>query len=75
MITILKIRVQPRSSQEKVIKAGEGEYKVYTHKPAIDGEANRSVVEIMAKFLGVKKSALAIVKGEKSRDKQIEVRY
>jgi uncharacterized protein len=70
----IKVRVQPKSSQEKVVKVNDIEYKVYTHKPAIDGEANDAVRELLAEHLGIKKYNILIVKGDRSKNKLIEIR-
>jgi uncharacterized protein (TIGR00251 family) len=41
--------------------------------PAVDGRANKSMRRLVAKRLGVPKSAVTIVRGERSRDKVIEI--
>jgi len=47
--------------------------KVYIHEPALEGRANEHLIEVLAKHYNVKKSALAIVLGEKSRNKVIQI--
>lgn len=70
--TRLSIKVIPNSRVEKVTKEGE-RLKVYVRAPALDGKANAAAVELLAEFLGVKRSALRIVRGERSREKVIEM--
>jgi uncharacterized protein (TIGR00251 family) len=41
--------------------------------PAVDGRANQAVRRLLAKRLGVATSRVVIVRGERSRDKVIEV--
>ena len=41
--------------------------------PERHGKANRACVEYIAGLLGVRRSAVAIIKGEKSRDKVIAI--
>lgn len=41
--------------------------------PPRDGEANTEVVRFVAKTLGVRKSGVRIIKGEKGREKVVEV--
>lgn len=41
--------------------------------PALDGRANKAVVEVLAEFYKVKKSSVRIIRGEKSREKVVEV--
>ena len=41
--------------------------------PPVEGAANKAVVELLARELGVPRSAVKIVLGERSREKVIEV--
>ena len=41
--------------------------------PAHDGRANRAALRLLAKRLGVAQSRLRILRGERSRDKLVEV--
>ena len=68
----MNVRVQPRSSQSKVVIEDDG-LKIYTNAPPVDGEANEAVIALLSKTLRVPKSAINIVKGETGRNKQIEV--
>jgi uncharacterized protein YggU (UPF0235/DUF167 family) len=76
--SIIGIRVTPRSA-----KPGVGEWKIdlggrpflelrVAAAPA-DGAANDEVIKLLAKALGLPKSALAIVSGHSARLKRIEV--
>ena len=65
----LEIRVQPRSSKEEVKRLSEGSYKVYMHEPAIEGKANKKLIEILSRYFGVKKSEISIISGLKSKNK------
>lgn len=69
---ILSIRVIPKSSRN-LVKEEEGRLKVYLTKPATEGLANKALVDLLARHLKVKKYNIRIIKGEKSRDKVIEV--
>jgi uncharacterized protein (TIGR00251 family) len=68
----IKVRVVPRAKREKIEEFDEG-LKVYVTKPALRGEANRRLLEILAPYFKVKKSCLRIIKGQTSRDKIIEL--
>lgn len=69
----VRLRVQPRAKQEKVVDMGKDEFKVYTTRPAEDGKANTQVVKLLAGYLGLKRNQITIVKGNKSRDKIVEI--
>ncbi|MGE3319996.1 MAG: DUF167 domain-containing protein [Candidatus Berkiella sp.] len=74
----LHVRVTPKAKSSRIKKEitpdGEVYYKVYVTAVAEDGKANQAVIELLAKALGVPKSALTITRGETSRDKVIEIR-
>ena len=67
------VKVKPGSSQEKVVVTDDGVLTVWLHARAHDGEANKAVVKVLAKYFGVAKSCVEIVRGEKSREKVVEI--
>jgi len=69
---ILNIRVIPKASRD-FIKKENNRYKVYLTKPAHSGLANKQLIELLAEHLHLKKYQLRIIKGEKSRDKVVEI--
>jgi len=69
----LGIKVQPRSSKEEIVELGRNSYKVYMHKPAVGGEANLRLIEMLAEHFGTKKSAVRIITGLKSKNKIVEI--
>jgi len=70
---LIDIRVRPRSSRAGLETGTDGQYVVRVHAPAAEGAANRECVELLAKTLKAAKSAVQIVKGEKSRVKRVVV--
>ncbi len=70
---ILKVRVQPKASQNQVLGYDEGTLRLRVTAPPIDGKANASVIALLAKTLGVSKSKLQIVHGQSSRNKMVAV--
>jgi len=69
----IEVRVQPRSSKEEVADLGGDRYKVYMHEPAVEGKANKRLIEMLAEHFGAKKSGIRIVSGLKSRNKVAEI--
>ena len=67
------VKVIPRSSQNKVEKISEGEYRVKLTAPPVDGEANKMLVEILAKHFEVPKSLVLIIGGKSTRKKLVEI--
>jgi uncharacterized protein (TIGR00251 family) len=68
------VLVQPRASRAKVGPLHDGRLKVAVTSPPVDGEANAAVIELIAKTLGIARSAIEVVAGATSRRKTIKVR-
>ena len=70
----LRLRVQPGARRAAVELDENGALKLRLQAPAVEGAANRALVEALAKgLLGVPRSAVRLVSGDKSRDKVVEV--
>ena len=67
----LTVRVIPNARKIKIVQEPD-RLKVYIKAPAVDGKANRALLETLSDHLGIKKSQIKIIRGEKSRDKVIE---
>ena len=70
---LIAIRVRPRSSRSGLERGSDGGIVVHVHAPAREGAANRECQVVLAKALGVAKSAVRIIRGQKGRGKQIGV--
>ena len=73
MSMILKLRVIP-NAKRNAIKSEKDVLKVYLSAPATEGKANKALIKFIAEHYDVKKSQVAIIRGEKSRDKLIEIK-
>ncbi len=71
--TRIAVRVQPRASRTEIAGAYGDAVKIRVAAPPVDGAANAELVAFLAKRLGVPKSNVQIVKGERGRDKLIEI--
>ncbi len=69
---ILHIRVIPKANRNLVVKEN-GSFRVYLTKPAQDGLANAQLIDLLSKYLHIRKYQIKIIKGHKSRDKLVEV--
>ena len=69
----IAVKVKPRSSRSRVERASDGGLVVCVHSPAVDDAANRELAEVIAEALHVAKSSVRIVRGQRSRSKQIAV--
>jgi uncharacterized protein (TIGR00251 family) len=70
---ILRIRAQPRAARDEVVGWQAGVLRVRVTAPPVEGEANRALVIVLARALGVRPSAVSMVRGERGRDKLVRV--
>jgi uncharacterized protein (TIGR00251 family) len=69
----LKVRVIPNAKKDGFAGYREGELVLRLNSPAIEGKANKAAVEFVAAFLGVSRTAVLLVRGERSRHKIFEI--
>jgi uncharacterized protein (TIGR00251 family) len=69
----VQVRVQPRASREAISGWRGGALVVRVTAPPVEGEANRAVTTLLARALGVARSAVTVVRGERGRDKVVRV--
>jgi hypothetical protein len=69
----VRVRVQPRAARDEVAGWQEGILRVRVSAPPVEGEANRALAGVLARALGVKRSAVSLVRGERGRDKLVRV--
>ena len=72
MITIT-VRVQPGASKDEVVGWEEGVLKIRLRARAVEGKANKSLVDFLSSALGLRSRQVALIKGEKSRQKLVQV--
>ena len=65
--------MQPRASREGIDGWHAGVLRVRVSAPPVEGDANRAVISVLARALGVPPSALSIVQGARGRDKVVRV--
>jgi uncharacterized protein (TIGR00251 family) len=71
---VLNVRVNPRAKHNLVNGAGNGRLLVRTTAPPADGKANRVVIGMLAKYLGITPSRISLLRGGTTRDKQFLIR-
>jgi uncharacterized protein len=68
----IAVRAHPGASRERVSWDGQT-LDVWVNDRAVEGAANRAVEAAIARVLGVRKTAVVLVAGERSRYKVAEV--
>lgn len=66
------VRVIPRSSKNS-LEWEQGILKARITAPPVDGAANEALVALLAKRLSLPKRAISIVRGERGRQKVVEI--
>lgn len=68
------VHVTPKSRKNEISGIlPDGTLKVRLTAPPVEGAANKALLELLSKVLGVRESALEIIGGEKGRDKIVSV--
>ena len=68
----IAVKVHPRARRSR-LSGGPEEYKLEVTAPPVDGAANDAVVDFFARGLRLPKSAVRIIRGERSRRKVVEI--
>ena len=69
----ITVKVIPNAKQAEVLEESENNFRVKVDAPPKEGKANKRLIEILAQYFGVSKSKVKIVKGQKSRQKIVEI--
>jgi uncharacterized protein len=65
--------LQPRAARTEIAGERDGAVLVRVTEPPVDGRANAALVKLIAKRVGVARGRVAVVGGERSRDKLLRV--
>jgi len=68
-----EVRVAPRASRNRIVGVQDGALKVALTAPPVDGAANEALKKLLAKALGVSKSNVEIIRGDRARIKILRV--
>lgn len=70
----IAVRLQPKASRNEVTGESGGVIQIRVTAPAVDGKANRALIKFVAKRLGIAPSRISLVRGERGREKLLEIR-
>jgi hypothetical protein len=71
---LVTVRVKPSSKKGSLVQPGlDGDLLVYTNQPAVDGKANKAIIELLAKYYDLPKTNIEIVRGHTGRIKIVKV--
>jgi uncharacterized protein len=72
--TVLAVRAQPGARRNEIRGEQDGRLKVCVTQSPERGKANKAVVELLSKSLGLKKSQIELIAGETSHQKRFLIR-
>jgi uncharacterized protein (TIGR00251 family) len=68
----ISVKVIPGSKEDKIMEEN-GMIKIKLKAKPIDGKANKYLISFLSKRLNTPKSKISIIKGEKRREKLLEI--
>jgi uncharacterized protein (TIGR00251 family) len=74
----LIVKVIPNAKQNEIVEdvidlLGARNLRIRINQPPENGKANKAVIDLLAKYFKIRKSAISITSGLTSRNKIIEV--
>ncbi len=71
---IVSVKVQPNASKDRVVGEHADQIKIAVTVAPEKGKANKVVIKVLSKWLGIKSSDIQIISGETSRDKKVFIK-
>jgi uncharacterized protein (TIGR00251 family) len=71
--TLLRLRVQPRASIERLEGLRDGSVRLRLTAAPVDGAANGACIAFLARTLGVNRAQVCVQAGVKSRNKLVHI--
>lgn len=71
---IIEVKVLTNAKKNELIKLSDSNYKARITKIPQKGEANKQLIKLIKKEFGVKNQEISIIRGNKSRNKLIEIK-
>lgn len=70
---LVRVTVIPRAKKAEVVVLGNNHLRVKIPAAPVKSKANKKLIEMLAEYYGVRKSTITIMRGERSREKLIEI--
>jgi uncharacterized protein len=69
----IQVRVIPRARRDEIGAERGGRFVIRVTAPPVDGAANAALCRLIARYTGVPRRRVSIVRGQTSRDKVVRV--
>ncbi len=70
---VVHVRVQPRASRNEITGIQDGRLRLRITAPPVEGAANEACRKLLAEVLGLPRSAIRLIAGQKAREKSFEI--
>ena len=71
---IISLHVLPNAPKSQIVGEHNGSLKIKIKAPPVDGKTNEAIVKFFSDVLGISKSKIEILKGDKSKEKSLQVK-
>ncbi|MCA9400331.1 MAG: DUF167 domain-containing protein [Candidatus Omnitrophica bacterium] len=68
----ITVKVIPNAKKERVQEEGVDTLKVWLTSPAVEGKANKALIQLLAKKYNIPKTCICIKTGQTSRTKKVQ---
>lgn len=69
----IQVRVVPRASRDRIAGVSGDQLRLQVTSPPVEGEANRRVLEVLARSAGLPMRAATLVSGASGRSKKVRL--
>ncbi len=69
-----RVKLHPRAGRDRIAGVVNGRLRIDVCAPPVKNQANRNLIKILAKIIGMPRDAVTIVRGATGRDKIIAIR-
>lgn len=69
--SLLSVRAVPGANRTVIEGEADGRLKVRLCAPPVEGKANKELVGLLSRSLGIRKSRISVVMGKRSRNKVV----
>jgi len=73
-VSTIRVHILPNAKVDKVVGDHGDAIKIKLRAPAMEGKANAALIRFLAAQLGILPRQIALMRGEKSRDKLIRIK-
>jgi uncharacterized protein (TIGR00251 family) len=69
----IAVRVQPGARKSEILGVHGGELKLRVSTPPVEGAANAALIDFIAECLNVRRTAVNLIRGSRSRSKILKI--